>query len=51
MAKDCYPEQDNCILVKILTQSVHSEHFLDFDRKITKSIIFSMEIPWIFFVE
>ena len=40
MAKDCYPEQDNCILVTIFTQSMHSEHVLDFDRKITKSIIF-----------
>ena len=40
MANDCYPDQDNCILVKLLTQSMHSEHFLNFDRKITKSRFF-----------
>ena len=48
MAKDGYPEQDNCISVKLLTQSMHSEHFHNFDRKITKSSIFSMEILCIF---
>ena len=42
MAKDCYPEKAKCIFVKLLTQSacMHSEHFLNFLRKITKCSIF-----------
>ena len=33
MAKDRYPDQVKCIFEKLLTQSMHSEHFLNFDRK------------------
>ena len=50
-AKGSYPEQAKCKFVKLLTQSMHSEHFLIFYRKITKSSIFFNENSLNIFVE
>ena len=51
MAKDSYREQAKCNFVKLLTQSMHSEHFLIFYQKITKSSIYFNENSHNIFVE
>ena len=51
MAEDSYPEQAKWNFVKLLTQSMHSEPFLIFYQKITKSSIFLKENSLNIFVE
>ena len=48
MAKNSYPEQAKSNFVKILTQSMGSEHFLIFYQKKLSPAFFSMKIPLIF---
>ena len=48
IAQKRYPEQAECIFVKRLIQNMHSECFLNFDRKIYYPAFFSTEISLIF---
>ena len=48
MAKDSYPEQAKSNFVKILTQSMRSEHVLIFYRKKLSPAFFSIKISLIF---
>ena len=51
MATDSYSEKAKSYFVKFLTQSMHSEHFLIFLSKKTKSSIFFNENSLNIFVE